>query len=35
MSGGYSLYEAAPVVNYGYYDVPINNDCSNRDMGDS
>ena len=31
----YSLYEAAPVVNYGYYDVPINNDCSNRDIRDN
>lgn len=31
----YSLYEAAPVVNYGYFDVPINNDCSNRDIRDA
>jgi hypothetical protein len=31
----YSLYEAAPVVNYGYFDVPINNNCSNKDIRDT
>jgi hypothetical protein len=35
MSGAYSLFEAAPVVNYGYYDVPICNKYSNKDNRDS
>lgn len=34
MSGGYSLSEAAPVVNPGYYDTPICNKYSNKDIRD-